>query len=152
MRHRLATLAAVSALMLAFAFSASPALAGSPAVHSTIDATLQTPIPCGANTYKVVAGTFSVTNRDGSSASGNTNFMEIFTVRSLVVEDQDGNVYPAVGVEHEGMTSNARTGSSQWILVFKFHIVGTSDSLNLVMRISPNGDFSTFGPGTCSPS
>ena len=150
MRHRLATLAAVSALMLAFAFSASPALAGSPAVHTTVDATLQSPVVCGGNTYTVVAGTFSLTYRRGSSASGNTNLFDIFTGRSIVVEDQDGNFYPAVGAEHEGLTSNARTGGSQWILVFKFQIVGTSDSLNLTMRVSPSGEFSAFGPGTCS--
>jgi hypothetical protein len=151
MQRRLATLAAGSALMLAFAFSASPALAGSPAVHTTVDATLQAPVVCGGNTYTVVAGTFSLTYHRGSSASGNTNAFDIFIGRSIVVEDQDGNVYPAVGAEHEGLTSNAQTGGSQRILLFKFQIVGTSDSLNLVMRWSPNGGFSAFGPGTCSP-
>jgi len=28
--------------------------------------------------------------------------------------------------------------------------VGTGDSINLVMRTMPNGDFNIFGPGTCS--
>jgi hypothetical protein len=150
MRRHLATLAAASALMLAFAFSASPALAGSPAFHTTVDATLQDPVVCSGSTYTVVSGTFVLTYHVGSSASGNTNAIDIFTARSIVVEDLDGNVYPAVGAEHFGATSNARTGGYQEILVFKFQIVGTSDSLNLVMRWSPSGEFSGFGPGTCS--
>jgi hypothetical protein len=151
MQRRLATLAAASALMLAFALGASPALAGAPAQHMSVDATQNDPVVCGLNVYTIVSGTLAVTYRFGGSASGNTNATQTWTARDIVVRDQDLTSYRAVGAIHLGARSNATTGGFQQILMWKLQIVGTADSINLVMRFSPNGDFSAFGPGTCSP-
>jgi len=150
MRRRIATLAAVS--VFALALSAGPALAGSPAIHDSWDAASNNPpISCGANTYIVMSGTIDMVMHAGASASGNLNFAATVRATGVTVEDQNFNSYRVVGAEHFGGTINARTGGSQDITVFALTIVGTGDSVNLVLRNMPNGDFRTFGPGTCTP-
>jgi hypothetical protein len=149
MRRRIATLAAMS--VFALALSAAPALAGSPAVHQSWDAaSTNPPIQCGANTYIIMSGTIDEVMHAGASASGNLNFAATVRATNVTVEDQNGNLYVVVGAEHFGGTINTRTGGSQDITVFKLLVVGTADSINLVMRTMPNGDFNIFGPGTCS--
>ena len=149
MRRRIATLAAMS--MFALALGATPALAGSPAVHLSWDAASNNPpIHCGANTYIIMSGTIDEVMHAGASASGNLNFAATVRATNVTAEDQNGNLYPVVGAEHFGGTINTRTGRSQDITVFKLRVVGTGDSINLVMRTMPNGDFNIFGPGTCS--
>ena len=148
MRRRFTTLAAMS--LLALALSATPALAGTPAVHGSWSAVGGDPISCGANTYTITAGTIYAVERLGVSASGNVSGAETYTVRNLVVQDQDGTSYHAVGAERFGEILNARTGVTTATYVFKFQILGTADSLNVVWRVSPNGEFSSFGPGTCA--
>jgi hypothetical protein len=151
MRRHVATFAAMSALALAL--SASPALAGSPAVHSSFDAASPSLIVCGANTYKIVSGTLDVVSHVGTSASGNFNGAFTFTVHNVVVENQaDHKLYDVVGAERYGGTVNAQTGGSQWVdYLFKFRILGTADSLNTIWRTSPSGVDSFFGPGNCTP-
>jgi hypothetical protein len=150
MRRRIATLAAMS--VFALALGAAPALAGSPAVHDSWDAASNNPpITCGANTYTIKTGTIDLVMHTGASASGNLTFAATVRATNVTVEDQAGNPYPVVGAEHFGGTINARTGSAQDITVFSLLIVGTGDSVKLVLRNLPNGDFRTFGPGTCTP-
>ena len=149
MRRRIATLAAMS--VFALALGATPALAGSPAVHQSWDAASNNPpIVCGANTYIIMSGTIDEVMHAGASASGNLNFAATVRATNVVVQDQNLVSYRTVGAEHFGGTINTRTGGSQDITVFKLRIVGTADSINLVMRTMPNGDFNIFGPGTCS--
>ena len=154
MRRRIATLAAMS--VFALALGATPALAGSPAVHLSWDAASNNPpIHCGANTYIIRSGTIDEVMHAGASASGNLNFAATVRATNVTVEDQNSNlypypVYPVVGAEHFVGTINTRTGGSKDITVFKLQVVGTADSINLVMRTMPNGDFNIFGPGTCS--
>jgi len=147
MRRRIATLAAMS--VLALALSAAPALADSPAFHFSLPATDSGSITCGSTTYTFTSGTFDVVMHYGTSASGNTTFRATYRVSNAVVADQDGNLYRVVGAEPFGGTFNAQTGRSQDITVFKFQIVGTADSLNVILRTMPNGEFKVFDPGTC---
>jgi hypothetical protein len=151
MPRQVARSAAASALVLAFALSAAPALAGNPAQHVSIDATQNDPVVCAGGTYTIVSGTLDVTFRFGSSISGNTTDRQTWTARNVVVEDEANTQYDAVGTIHVGATSNATTGGSQGVFMWKLQIVGTADSVNLVLRFSPSGEFSSFGPGTCSP-
>jgi uncharacterized membrane protein YoaK (UPF0700 family) len=152
MRRLVATLAAVSALMLAL--SASPALANSPAVHSSFDAT-ESVFVCGDNSYTVTSGTVSVVMHLGSSASGNLNGTFTGTPKRVVAVDEDGNVYSIVGAIWSGFTVNAQTGGFQTTFTGKLQIVsqggGTADSVNVVFHISPNGDINSFDFGTCLP-
>ena len=152
MRRLVATLAAVSALVLAL--SVSPALANSPAVHSSFPAAGAVFV-CGANTYTVTSGTVYIVIHQGGSASGNTNVTGTITLRNVVAEDEAGNVYSIVGAQWFGATFNAQTGGSQTTVTAKFQIVsqggGTADSVNLVLHISPNGDINSFDFGTCVP-
>lgn len=147
MRRRIATLAAMS--VFALALSAAPALAGSPAVHGWVAATDSGSIACGATTYTFKSGTFEIVMHFVTSASGNTTFRATYRASNAMVADQFGNPYRVVGAEPFGGTVNAKTGVSQGITVFKFQVVGTADSLNVVLRQMPNGDFNVFGPGTC---
>jgi hypothetical protein len=148
MRRRIATLAAMSVLTLAL--GVTPALAGSPAVHLSWDAAPNNPpIHCGANTYTMVSGTIDEVIHAGASASGNLNFAATVRATNVTAEDQNGNLYPVVGAEHFGGTINITTGRSQDITVFKLRVVGTGDSLNVILRTMPNGEFKVFGPGTC---
>ena len=149
MRRRFTTIAAMS--LIAITLSATPAMAGTPAVRGSWSA-VGVQIYCGANTYTITEGTIYATERLGTSASGNVSGAETYTVRGLVLEDQVGVSHRAVGAERFGETFNAQTGGTRATYVFKFQILGTSDSLNLVMRFSPSGEFSEFGPGTCSAS
>jgi hypothetical protein len=149
MRRRIATLAAMS--VFALALGATPALAGSPAVHLSWDAASNNPpIHCGASTYTVMSGTIDAVVHQGASASGNTNYAATFRSSNVVVQDQNLVSYRTVGAEHSGVTFNITTGRSQDIVVFKLRVVGTGDSLNVILRTMPNGDFNIFGPGTCS--
>jgi len=149
MRRRIATLAAMS--VLALAFGATPALAGNPAQHVSIDATQNDPIVCAGATYTIVSGTLDVTYRFGSSTSGNTSDRQTWTTQDIVVEDQAHTPYRAVGTIHVGATSNATTGGSEQIYMWKVQMLGTADSLNIVLRFGPTGEFTAFGPGTCAP-
>lgn len=149
MRRRIATLAAVS--VFALALGAAPALAGSPAVHLSWEAApANPPIHCGPNTYTIVSGYIDAVMHEGTSASGNLNFAGTVRVSNVVVRDQDLASHRTVGAEHFGATVNATSGGYQDITVFKLQIVGTGDSLNVVLRTMPNGEFHSFGPGTCS--
>jgi len=116
-------------------------------------ATYEQPIPksldpaSGASAWELL----TLTN-DGLLGYSQAGGAETYTVRGLVLEDQVGVSHRAVGAERFGETFNAQTGGTRATYVFKFQILGTSDSLNLVMRFSPSGEFSEFGPGTCSAS
>jgi hypothetical protein len=105
-------------------------------------------VVCGANTYTVTEGTFSEVEHFGSS-SGNTNGIETLTARNVVVVDQRGDSYRVVGVERFGGSANAQTGSSQETWVFKLRIVGTADSINVVVRFDPNGEVDFLDFGSC---
>ena len=98
-----------------------------------------------------MSGTLSVTYRFGSSPSGNTSDRQTWTMNHVVVEDQAHTPYRAVGTIHVGATSNATTDGSQQIYMWKVQILGTADSLNLVLRFGPSGEFTAFGRGTCAP-
>jgi hypothetical protein len=149
MRRRIATLAAMS--VFALALSAAPALAGSPAIHLSWDAASNNPpIHCGPNTYTITSGNIDAVMHEGASASGNLTFAETVRPSNVVVQDQNLVSYRTVGAEHFGGTINIKTGQSQDITVFKLRVVGTGDSLNIILRTMPNGDFRSFGPGTCS--
>ena len=149
MRRQIATLAA----MIALALSATPALAGNAAYHIIgLPAASPTPIVCGANTYYIVSGTFNVMVHEGTSATGNFNAAYTFTQKDIVVQDQNLRLNNVAGVERYGGTINATTGGAEYIgYLFKFQILGTADSLNIIWRISPSGADYTFGPGTCTP-
>jgi hypothetical protein len=148
MRRRLATLAAMS--VLALALSAAPALAGSPATHDSWLATdAPGPLPCGANTYMLVAGTINQVLREGTSASGNVSFTETITAHGVVAENVlTGAFYRVVGVEHFGFLANAGSGQMTWM--FKMQILGTGDSLNVVYRFAADGSVVEHNVGTCS--
>jgi hypothetical protein len=148
MRRRIATLAAMSVFVLAL--SAAPALAGSPVIRGSVPAAESGSISCGSNTYTFQeGGSFDWIMHFVTSASGNTTFRATYRASNAMVADQHGNLYRVVGAEPFGGTVNAKTGVSQGITVFKFQVVGTADSLNVVLRQMPNGDFNVFGPGTC---
>ena len=150
MRRLVATLAAVSALVLAL--SVPPALGNSPAVHSSFPAAGAVFV-CGANTYAVTSGTVYIVIHQGSSASGNSNLTGTITLRNVVAEDEAGNVYSIVGAIWGGGTFNAQTGGFQTTFTGKLQIVsqggGTADSVNVVLHMSPNGDVNSFDFGTC---
>ena len=148
MRRRIATLAAMSVLTLAL--GATPALAGSPVMRGSVPAADSAPISCGSNTYTFQqGGSFDWIMHFVTSASGNTTFRATYRASNAMVADQHGNLYRVVGAEPFGGTVNAKTGGSQDITVFKFQVVGTADSLNVILRTMPNGEFKVFGPGTC---
>jgi len=152
MRRRIATLAAVSALALAL--SASPALAGSPAIHSPFDP-VGIVVNCGANDYTVVSGYLSgVFHSNDDFAS----FHEADTARNLMVQKNDGAgipsgpTYRVVGGQTQGITINDQTGSVRGTATFKYQILGTGDSINIVLHIygpGPN-DFYEVNHGTCA--
>jgi len=169
MRNRIATLAAVSALALAL--SASPALAGSPAIHDSFDAT-GVGFWCGTDTwpsdpptYAITYGTFDYVMAGTSSPSGNWILTGTVTPRNFLAVDTTGNQYSVVGVEHFSETYNAQTGIvittidgndvSQAVTTLAFQIVssrggGTVASFNLVQSGSPNGHFNFILGGTCT--
>ena len=71
MRRRFTTIAAMS--LIAITLSATPAMAGTPAVRGSWSA-VGVQIYCGANTYTITEGTVYATERLGTSASGNVSF------------------------------------------------------------------------------
>ena len=106
MRRRIGILVAGSAL--AFALSASPALAGSPAIHFPIDP-VGAVVHCGASDYTVVDGYLAgVVHSNDDFASGH----ETFVARNLMVQKNDGEgtptgpTYRVVGAETHGATIN----------------------------------------------
>ena len=149
MRHRLAALAAMSALALTL--SAAPALA-SPAVHSTLDPVCVV-IHCGANQYTVVAGTINVV------AHTNDNFATghlTYTSSGLLVQknDADGNPvgqsYRVVGTQTQGLEATNWNGPAAGA-TYKYQILGTGDSVNIVSHADPSvpGDYYEVNNGTC---
>ena len=150
MRRRFAALAA--AAVFALALSAAPVVAGSPAVPGD----WSQEIKCGLNTY-AISGTLSEIDQGGTSASGNSHGAAHLTVSSGTATnvpleyDASGKVisYRVVGMEMFGGTANARTGRAQETWRVKFQIVGTGDSVNVVVRSGPNGDMRTIDVGTC---
>ncbi len=161
MHRRFAALAALSALALAL--SASPAFAGSPAEHYSLDAVGIT-FDCGTTNYSVTSGTFEIVTRTATSSSGNWIQSGTVTARNVVALAA-GKGYRVVGVEHYNETFNARTGVvvavidgnpvSQAVTTVKFQLIssqggGTADSVDLVQHVSPNGHYNEFVPGSCS--
>ncbi len=151
MRRRIAALAALFALALAF--SSSPALANGPAVHDSFSV-VGAVFVCGDNTYTITSGTVSAVMHEGSSASGNLNGTFTGTPKRVVAVDEDGNEYSIVGAIWSGFSLNAQTGGFQSTFTGKLQIVsaggGTADSVNVVFHMSPNGDINSFDFGTCA--
>ncbi len=135
--------------MLALALSAAPALASSAATHDSWLATdAPGPLPCGANTYMLVAGTINQVTHTSTSAFGNVSYTETITAHGVVAQDQNGGLYRVVGVEHFGFLANAGSGQMTWM--FKMQILGTGDSLNVVYRFAADGSVVVHNVGTCS--
>lgn len=162
MRNRIATLAAMSALVLAL--SASPALAGSPAEHYP-------PIPaggmafdCGTTTLTTNSGTMNYVVRSANTVSGNWSLTGTITLSRVTAVDLEGNTYNVIGSAHFGYTYNAQTGTvianidghdvSEAVTTFKFQFVsengGLAGSLNFLQHGSPNGQYYELSAGTCT--
>lgn len=123
MRHRIATLAAASALALAL--GALPALAaGSPLTRDSYPATdLIAEGLCG---YIFTSGEFSVVGRDPSTAAHVT--------AHNVVAERDGVSYKVVGSE----IYNDLKGHLTWKMMFVAKGGGIADSINVVFRAGRN--------------
>jgi hypothetical protein len=143
MPRRLATLAATAALMLAFAFSASPASA-SPVLHLSFpydyvnpDGSLAfPPVVCSHHTYTFTSGTFKWVGRDVSAAH--------FTSIDAWATDEELTPYKVVGGETYSDPSRLEVK-----MMFVSQGGGVADSINVVGRANPNGGF-FFDQGTCA--
>ncbi len=162
MRNRIATLAAMSALVLAL--SASPALAGSPAEHYlSIPASAMT-FACGSTSLQTTSGTMDYVVRSANTASGNWSLTGTITLSRVTAVDLEGNTYSVIGSAHFGYTYNAQTGTvianidghdvSEAVTTFKFQFVsengGLAGSLNFLQHGSPNGNYLDLSPGSCT--
>ncbi|MEO8462822.1 MAG: hypothetical protein ABI555_06395 [Chloroflexota bacterium] len=162
MRRRLATLAAVSALALAF--GASPvSAAGSRAEHISFPA-LPIAFDCGSTTLVIVSGTMDYVLRAATAASGNWSSTGTLTLSQVMAEDLEGNAYHVVGAAHFGFSYNAQTGVvtnivdgqaiSGGVTTFKFQFLdedgGLAGSLNFLQHGSPNGTYNVLSSGSCS--
>lgn len=162
MRNRIATLAAMSALVLAL--SASPALAGSPAEHYlSIPASGMT-FDCGSTSLHTTSGTMNYVTRSADTPSGNWSLTGTITLSRVTAVDLEGNTYSVIGSAHFGYMYNAQTGTvianidghdvSEAVTTFKFQFVsengGLAGRLNFLQHGSPNGNYLELSPGSCT--
>ena len=162
MRNRLATLMAMAAFALAF--SASPALAGSPAEHFRSMPAAGLTFDCGSTSIQTTSGTMNYVTRSADTASGNWSLTGTITLSGVVAEDLDGHHYAVVGSAHFGYSYNAQTGIviaiidghvvSEAVTTFKWQFVshdgGLGGSLSFLQHASPNGNYFELSPGTCT--
>jgi hypothetical protein len=129
------------------------ASAGSPAFHIIVSPVGDV-FGCEGDTYTVVSGTLAITQREGSSASGNESFTATIVPRNVTLEDSNGDLYRAVGATWFGGTFNAQQGTGQATFIFKLQIMPVdggrpADAVNLVGHASVNGSNFEFNHGTC---
>jgi len=138
MKRRFATLAARSALLLAFAFafSATPALASRVMVLSFPASDLGT-VECSGHTYTFASGNIIWIGRDFSAAH--------FSAIDVLATDEVLTPYHVVG----GETYSDAGGRLTIKMMFVRQGGGVADSINVVLRAYPAGTGFFFDQGTC---
>ena len=164
MRHRLATLAAVSALALTL--GASPAMAGNQSNgHSGwvvygggSDAVTGFEFQCGDSSYTIASGTLdSVWQRKGTldssgMATSDGHAIETWAANDVIAVDEDGGSHRVIFTRR--MEGTYRAGSypevegpfASFSWIEHLEITGTGDGYTLVMDLH----HTTFS-GTCDP-
>jgi len=117
--------------MFALALGASPVLASAAARLSGLPIPGGALLHCGDNTY-TITGTYSLVMHLTSDFTGHETFTGGDVVATITTDDGFVHSYPVVGAETHGATYNARTDAYRGLDTFKYRIVGTGDSVNIV--------------------
>jgi len=150
MRRLTAVLGSAAAVC---AFSIPAASANSPAQHFVEDATGDV-LDCGSAVYTITAGSIKIVVREGTSASGNTNFTSTVTTEHVVAVDEAGNVYSIRGTEWFGFKENAQHATFVATFTGQLQVIaqgsGRVDNVKVTEHITfVNGNVKEFDFGTC---
>jgi len=126
------------------------AAANSPAQHFEEPANGDV-LECESAVYTITSGSIKIVLHEGTSASGNTNFI---TTQPVVAVDEAGNVYSIRGTEWFGATENAQQGTFQATFTGQLQVVakgtGRVDNVKVTQHITfVNGNIKEFDFGTC---
>lgn len=133
-------------------YAATPAVAGSPAIHFTEDVTGDV-VTCDS-TELTAAGSFKFTLHEGSAASGNENFTGT-GVPNVTFTDAAGNTYRLAGALWFGGAFNAQQETFVFTDTEHFVILNSDGGLfgkiSITSHLSANGKEFTLNMGNCVP-
>jgi hypothetical protein len=130
---------------------AGPATAwAGPATHQVIPATELPPIVCEGGTYIGVSGSFMFVAREGTAASGNTQFGGTATAHDVIVTN-GSSFYSLRGASSFSVEQNAQSGAVRSTAGIHFQIIGPTgvvDSVRVIARLVDDGTIQ-LSHGTC---
>ena len=145
--------AAIASAAAMCAVSMPASYAGSPAQHFVEEASGDV-LDCGSAVYTLTAGSIKIVVREGTSASGNTNFTSTITTQHVVAVDEAGHVYSIRGTEWFGFKENAQQATFVATFTGQLQVIaqgsGRVDNVKVTQHITfVNGNVKEFDFGTC---
>jgi hypothetical protein len=111
--------------------AASPALAA-PAVHFD-ESAVGDVFRCGTDNYTVTAGTKKFVLREGTSTSGNRNFIAVIGADNVILTDENGDTYRLRGIVQDNEHSSQQRGKTD---TFVAHLNIVNEKGGVVGRVS----------------